>query len=120
MGGRPSQITQEPQEPARRICAAFSAGATRKDAALIGGLSYETLRLWMHKGEGEISASIESALDPDAAFDTVPAREASALYMAVLQAGALFSIRLGTALLDAALSDPKYAIAWLERRLRWD
>ncbi len=117
MGGRPSQITQE---LTRRICAAFSAGATRKDAALIGGVSYETLRRWVHKGEGEVSASIESALDPDAAPDAAPAREASALYMAVLQAEALVSIRLGTALLNAALSDPKYALAWLERRRRWD
>jgi len=112
-GGRPSKITPD---VTRRICAALSASTIRKDAALIGGVSYETLRRWMHKGEGEALKAIEGVLDPD----TAPAGGAYAFYMAVLQAEASTSIRLSMTLYKAALNDPRYALLWLERRRRTD
>lgn len=112
-GGRPSKITPE---VTKRICAALSAGATRKDAALTGGVVYETFRRWMNKGEEECLA----AMDADNVLGSVPPPDSGAyvFYMAVLQAEASVNIRLSMVLYKAALDDPWVALACLERRRR--
>jgi len=58
--GRPSKISPDVQ---KRICDGIRLGMTYKLAAARGGVTYETLRTWMRKGEKAPNGQYAAFLD---------------------------------------------------------
>jgi len=90
-------------------------GATRKDAATLSGISYETFRRWMNRGEEDVHDAEAGTL---ILIGSVPEPETDhgAFYMAILKAEAIMVMRLTKVVYDAALNNPLVALKWLERR----
>ncbi len=112
---QPGRRTKLTPEVVGRLCAALSVGATRKDAAILSGISYETFRRWMNRGEqdvhdAEAGLPLESGRPPEVKTDH------AVFCMAILKAEATIAMRLEMVIYDAALNDPFVALKWLERR----
>lgn len=96
--GRPTKFTPE---AAAQIILAIRNGATLKDAAVLGGISYKTFWVWMTEGQ-----------DDDSQFRN--------FVMGVEAAEAELMTSMAQVVVKAALNDPKYALEILKRRRRFE
>lgn len=103
--GRPSKFTDSRKE---QILAVLKVGGSRETAAQVAGLSYETLRVWLKRGEAVAQVSEELGQDIESGYrdfrEAVLAAEAEPRFRAL-------------GIIHRALPDkPELAFKYVERR----
>lgn len=117
--GRPGSLTPEVQ---RKILETIRKGNYRVTAARVAGITAKTLCGWMRLGRAEL-AEWKRAADASPGRPPDPPADGTLGYFcaAVMQAEAEAEARAAESVHQAGASDPKFALAWLERKFpgRW-
>lgn len=108
---RPTKLTPETQQ---EIATAIEIGCTYKDAACYAGVSYQSFRSWLRMGKDIAQKLITGELVEEAL--ATKEREYLEFYEAIEQAEADCAVTMQSIIYNAAQSEPRWAVWWLERR----
>lgn len=108
VAGRPLKLTPT---VVTKICDAVEAGANYADAAAVAGVSDSALSKWRMRG-----AELEALLQEDAPTLTANDQKILDFYRRLRAAESRGAVNAATVVYNAALTDPEFALKWLERR----